>query len=1296
VTKKSSHTAIFVAALTVAIVSGTSCQAQAASTYRFEHMWPTAPRVWSFYSPLGVGVAPDGSIYVADTNFHRIQRFNASGQNLNTWGSRGSGNGQFSFPGGIAIGSDGSVYVADTGNHRIQKFTAAGQYVITWGSQGSGDGQFNRPGGIAISSDGSMYVADTFNHRIQRLGTDGQFVSAWGSQGSGNGEFKWPGTLAVDAGNYVYVADGWNHRVQKFNSSGQFVAEWGSLGLGDGQFNWPAGIAIASDGSVYVADSNNHRLQKFTSSGQFLAILGRFGAGDGQFNFPRGLAIDSGGSLWVADSMNHRIQNLTASGQFASRWSGQSSADGEFFSPVNTAIGPDGSVYVADAENHRIQKFTTSGQFVTKWGTRGSTDGKLNRPYAIAVGADNDVYVADTWNHRVQKFTSAGQFVAKWGTSGTDDGQFNSLDGIAVGPDGSIYVTDAYNHHVQKFTSSGQYVAKWGSYGSGDGQFNFPQGIAVDANGYAYVADTNNNRIQKFTSGGQYVAKWGSSGSGYGQVSYPYGIGVSAHGSIYVADTSNDRIQEFTPSGQFVAKWGSTGFESGYFAFPRSVACDSAGAVYIADTVNNRIQVFSSGSNTAPVVSQALGTPQSVPSDGDTPTLLTVQVSDADGASDIASVSVDLSPVGGSTDAIMHDDATHGDATAGDGIYSLRTTVSLGTSAGRKSLAAIATDQSGASGSSTIALSVTNQITATVLPNTTNTHTVANQFAGQTLTIEYALAATRLRQACATTLTVKKPDGSVHSTQEIQTQTTTLTIPNAAAGIWTYEVSTACSAPISYSITTSASGTGVITGTVTASGTQEGLSGVEIRTNTGGIALSLSGYYVLVAPAGQCTVTASGYGYKSSSQSGVVVTSGGEVTANLTLEPLGNLYFPHIASNATWDTEIGIINPSATETVIGTLRPFGDSGAAASSTLPVTLAPHGRRQITISQGFTSPDTIGYLLFESDSSSVKGYTKFYRSGLYRAAIPAAAELNSGDIFLTHVTSDPSWWTGVSLLNTTSQARTAGIEFSNGTSINKSIAANEHQKFLVSDLFSGQTPAGIASAVVKNAGGVIGLELFGSTNQLEGIPATDESATTLYYPYVPTDPSWWAGMVAYNPSATACNLTITGYLASGTEEAPLTRTLNGKEKLLALTTALGLSADTAWFKIEATSPITGFELIGTSDWNQVAGFYGIGAKKKEGVFAKIEKGGGWTFLVLTNTEDSQATVTLTAYTDSGTQVATTSFTLNGHAKVEQTAQEFFATQNITTATYIGFTSTKDLVGLQLNGSADETMLDGLAGL
>ncbi len=94
------------------------------------------------------------------------------------------------------------------------------------------------------------------------------------------------------------------------------------------------------------------------------------------------------------------------------------------------------------------------------------------------------------------------------------------------------------------------------------------------------------------------------------------------------------------------------------------------------------------------------------------------------------------------------------------------------------------------------------------------------------------------------------------------------------------------------------SGLGVITGTVTDAMTGLGITGATISTDTGGVALSLSGHYVMNTPAGQCTVTASMNGYQSSSIPGVLVMSGEDTTVNFILTPLEvQNNPPHIPAN---------------------------------------------------------------------------------------------------------------------------------------------------------------------------------------------------------------------------------------------------------------------------------------------------------------------------------------------------------------------------------------------------------------
>jgi DNA-binding beta-propeller fold protein YncE len=551
---------------------------------------------------------------------------------ISSFGSFGSGPGQFNSPSAMAVDpADGSVYVADSGNNRVEKFNSAGVFQSQLGCasgtcpNGTGPGQFHFPLGVAVDpSDGSVYVTDALGGRVEKFSRSGTFLSQFGSAGSGNGQFSQPTGLAVDpTDGSVYVADTGNSRVEKFDAAGNYVLQFGSNGSANGQFSAPRGIAVdPADRRVYVVDNNENRVDRFSPSGAYLSQLGcAAGAcgqlsGPGQFNLPSGVAVDpSDGAVLVADDTNRRVELFNASGTYQAQYGGSGSGPGQFSQPESVAFDPrDGSFYAIDLSG-RVEHFRWPGAFVTTFGSSGTGAGQFDFPEAAAVlPTDRSVLVSDSHGNRVERFSSDGTLLSEIGcpTSaacdpGTAGGVFDNPLEIAATPS-SIFVTDWANDRFEQFDTSGTFQHAFGSAGSGSGQFNSPVGIAVNPGGTLYVVDAGGNRVEEWQSGSE-VTQLGcspfnacSASSSEGGFSSPTSVAIDpSDSSVYVSDYNNNRVEKFNLNGTFLYQLGcatgkcATGSGPGQFSTPTRLAVDpSDGSLYVADTGNSRIERFSS------------------------------------------------------------------------------------------------------------------------------------------------------------------------------------------------------------------------------------------------------------------------------------------------------------------------------------------------------------------------------------------------------------------------------------------------------------------------------------------------------------------------------------------------------------------------------------------------------------------------------------------------------------------------------------------------------------------------------
>jgi sugar lactone lactonase YvrE len=542
-----------------------------------------------------------------------------------SFGSPGTGAGQFGGPDGIATSDDGFVYVADTHNARVQKFDLLGTHVLSFGSAGSGPGQFSRPYGIDVDDEGNVYVGDLDLRVVQKFSSSGVHQLTFG-----DGALAMPFGLWVDD-NVVYVTDRPRNRIARFTTQG--------LALSHLSANYPQNVEGDGENGLYVSQGTHpFRVTLMATTG---GVVDHFG--ESQLGNPTGAAL-AAGHLVITEYAEQRfrlwdlvndveIQTVTDAGPHT-----------PMGAPIDCATSGDSLLFVVDAVQGRVHRYRlvdTNPPAVTVVSPNGGEELEVGDPATLqwtATGASDiaAVSLAISRNGGASYTTIAsglpntGSYAwtvtgpgssscrlrvtatDELGVSASDvsDGTFTIVappvgmgnfelagtfgeglagpNGIAMSDDGKLYIADTYASRVQVYDLDGNHLFDFGTAGSGAGQFQTPYGIDVDPAGNVFVSDFTLRRVQKFDASGAYLATI----DGPANLQLPLGLWVSEDGILYVTDRPANRVRRYAVDGTPLAAWGPEQ-DGQTISWPQNIEADRDGRLYVSEGESPfRIMVF--------------------------------------------------------------------------------------------------------------------------------------------------------------------------------------------------------------------------------------------------------------------------------------------------------------------------------------------------------------------------------------------------------------------------------------------------------------------------------------------------------------------------------------------------------------------------------------------------------------------------------------------------------------------------------------------------------------------------------
>ncbi|MGH9025698.1 MAG: hypothetical protein ACRDWD_06215 [Acidimicrobiia bacterium] len=272
---------------------------------------------------------------------------------LTTWGSSGTGDGQFQIATGVGVDAEGRIFVGDDFGHRVQKFAPDTSFLTEFGT--GVPASLDRPYGIEVDTKRKrVWVASSNNNKIVAFKQNGAFVRS--VSGDGPVTLFVPYDVAVDPKNGdVYVVEIFAERVVRFSKNGVYKDDWPVTGVDAPRLK---GIVIdPKNRDVYVTDDANDRVVVYTRQGDFVREWDTWTGGSVlTFEDPWGITA-SKRRIYVGDNDAGLVFEFTRAGVYQAETDGGTQP---FTNPVGMSLTRNGSkLFVAGGGQNKVYKFRT-------------------------------------------------------------------------------------------------------------------------------------------------------------------------------------------------------------------------------------------------------------------------------------------------------------------------------------------------------------------------------------------------------------------------------------------------------------------------------------------------------------------------------------------------------------------------------------------------------------------------------------------------------------------------------------------------------------------------------------------------------------------------------------------------------------------------------------------------------------------------------------------------------------------------------------------------------------------------